>query len=118
MEPKALALHLLAVASAPDPAVAGGGHAIEGVDTLMTKGGGEAKEVDEAMLDAIEGVITAAAGGIIPGEAPASAKDEEEDLGIGMTAATYNLWSRDDSHPQSAPAWSQWSRRRLMLSKS
>ncbi|CAE6428327.1 unnamed protein product [Rhizoctonia solani] len=85
-EPKKLALQL--PTSAPAPAVAAAGdQAIESMDVDEEKEDGEAdEEDDEAMLNAIEGMITAAAGGTQPSEAPASVKVEEE-LDIGTAAA-------------------------------
>ncbi|KDN47833.1 hypothetical protein RSAG8_03253, partial [Rhizoctonia solani AG-8 WAC10335] len=69
VEPKKLALQLPTPASAPEP-----------------EDGEADEEDDEAMLNAIEGMITAAAGGTMPSEAPANVKVEDE-FDIGTAAA-------------------------------
>ena len=75
-EPKKLILQLPTPAPAPSPAK----HEDEAVDTMEVdeKEDGEAEdeEDEEAMLTAIEGMITAAAGG--SNEAPVAAVDELE----------------------------------------
>ncbi|KAL5634458.1 hypothetical protein ACGC1H_002497 [Rhizoctonia solani] len=91
VEPKKLALQLPTPASAPvpKPVAAAGDQAMESMDVDDEKEDGEEdEEDDEAMLNAIEGMITAAAGGTIS-EAPASVKVEEElDIGTAAAAAT------------------------------
>ncbi|CAE6443381.1 unnamed protein product [Rhizoctonia solani] len=85
VEPKKLALQL--PTAQPEPAAAAAEQAIESMDVDDEKEDGEAdEEDDEAMLNAIEGMITAAAGGTMPDEASTSAKVEEE-LDIGTAAA-------------------------------
>ncbi|EUC57602.1 SART-1 protein, partial [Rhizoctonia solani AG-3 Rhs1AP] len=88
VEPKKLALQLSTPAPAPvpKPVSAAEDQVMESMDVDDEKEDGEAdEEDDEAMLNAIEGMITAAAGGTL-GEAPASVKVEEE-LDIGTAAA-------------------------------
>ncbi|KAH7341266.1 SART-1 family-domain-containing protein [Rhizoctonia solani] len=85
-EPKKLALQLPTAPS--EPTAAAKDQAIESMDVDDDeKEDGEAdEEDDEAMLNAIEGMITAAAGGTMPDEASTNAKVEEE-LDIGTAAA-------------------------------
>ncbi|KAG8682740.1 hypothetical protein FRC11_014461, partial [Ceratobasidium sp. 423] len=86
VEPKKLALQL--PMAAPEPAAAGGDQTIESMDVDDEKEDGEADEDDdEVMLNAIEGMIAAAAGGTMSDEAPANAKVEEEEFDIGTAAA-------------------------------
>jgi hypothetical protein len=79
-EPKKLILQL--------PTVAPVMHEDQAIDSMEVdvdeKEDGEAEdeEDEEAMLAAIEGMITAAAGGSAPSEAPAPAEDE---IGVRMT---------------------------------
>ncbi|KAJ1308060.1 hypothetical protein OPQ81_002126 [Rhizoctonia solani] len=87
-EPKKLALQLPTPVPVPASQPVTGDQVIESMDVDDEKEDGEADEDDdEAMLNAIEGMITAAAGGTMPGEAPADVKVEEE-LDIGTAAAT------------------------------
>ncbi|KAF8738435.1 SART-1 family, partial [Rhizoctonia solani] len=87
VEPKKLALQLPTLAA---PAPSSGqveDQTIESMEVDDEKEDGEAdEEDDEAMLNAIEGMIAAAAGGTMPGEAPLNIKAEEE-LEIGTAAA-------------------------------
>ncbi|CAE6512217.1 unnamed protein product [Rhizoctonia solani] len=91
VEPKKLALQLSTPAPAPvpKPVAAAEDQVMESMDVDDEKEDGEAdEEDDEAMLNAIEGMITAAAGGTL-GEAPASVKVEEElDIGTAAAAST------------------------------
>ncbi|ELU37307.1 SART-1 domain-containing protein [Rhizoctonia solani AG-1 IA] len=87
VEPKKLALQLPTPAA---PAPSSGqveDQTIESMEVDDEKEDGEAdEEDDEAMLNAIEGMIAAAAGATMPGEAPLNIKAEEE-LEIGTAAA-------------------------------
>jgi U4/U6.U5 tri-snRNP-associated protein 1 len=79
VEPKQLALQLPTPAPAPVPATTAQDQTIESMEVDDEKEDGEAdEEDDEAMLNAIEGMITAAAGGTLPGEARASSAPAEE----------------------------------------
>jgi hypothetical protein len=79
VEPKKLALQLPTPAAAPEPAGKSEDQTIESMEVDDEREDGEAdEEDDEAMLNAIEGMIAAAAGGTISGEGAMDAKVEEE----------------------------------------
>lgn len=109
-EPKQLALQFSTSAPAPAPVATEGDQAIDNMDVDDEKEDGEADEEDEeAMLNAIEGMITAAAGGTVPSEGkPSGAPEEELDVSVpcshkqlvlisvviaGYRCCCFNVWS-------------------------
>ncbi|CEL55899.1 U4/U6,U5 tri-snRNP-associated protein snu66 OS=Schizosaccharomyces pombe (strain 972 / ATCC 24843) GN=snu66 PE=1 SV=1 [Rhizoctonia solani AG-1 IB] len=90
VEPKKLALQLPTPAAAPEPVGKSEDQTIESMEVDDEREDGEAdEEDDEAMLNAIEGMIAAAAGGTMSGEGAMDAKVEEElDMGTAAAANT------------------------------